>query len=166
MNAASCHDRSMQEQAYEKPAETAAVVWSQPSAGLRLGLALGPNRHTVEIYLENVGRSPLDVMSHVAAQEKHLDWYTLQLQDASDAVRTLKLLGPRRESGPVKVALKPGGRISHTVDLAVWAERPINGGKPLAKGSYQVSATYSVPAGDGRWTGRLDAGPLTLAYAN
>jgi hypothetical protein len=161
----SCHDRSMQEQAYEKTPDSSAIVWSPSSSGLRLGLGPGANRHSVTLYLENTGRDPLDVMSHVAAQEKHLDWFTLQLRDASGATRTLKLLGPRRESGPVKVALKPGARIEHAVDLATWAERAINSGKALAPGTYQVSATYSV-SGDGRWTGTLDAGPLTLVVAN
>lgn len=103
------------------------------------------------------------MMSHVAAQENHLDWYTLQLRDASGAIRTLKLLGPRRESGPVKVELKPGARIEHSIDLTVWAERPINGGKPLAAGTYQVTATYDVPPGDGRWSGHLDAEGWKLA---
>lgn len=158
-----CHDRPVQEQAYA--ADSAPIVWGQPSGGLRLGLGPGANRHSVVMYLENVGKERLDVMSHVAAQEKHLDWYTLQLQDAAGASRTLKLLGPRRESSPVKVTLKPGARIEHAVDLATWTERPINGGKPLAPGTYQVSATYSVPPEDDRWTGKLDAGPFTLAFA-
>jgi hypothetical protein len=161
----SCHDRAMQEQAYEKTPESSAILWSPSSSGLRFGIGPGTNRRSVAMYLENTGKAQLDVMSHVAAQEKHLDWYTLQLRDASGATRTLKLLGPRRESGPVKVALKPGARIEHAVDLAFWAERPINGGKPLVAGTYQVSATYSVPSGDGRWTGKLDAGPLTLVIA-
>jgi hypothetical protein len=124
------------------------------------------NRHTVTIYLESTGKDQLDVLSHVAAQEKHLDWYSLQLRNAGGTNRILKLLGPRRESGPVKVVLRPGARIEHAVDVAAWAERPINGGTPLPAGAYQISATYDVPPGEGRWSGRLEAGPLVfdLAY--
>jgi hypothetical protein len=158
----SCHDHRVQENGRDMTA-AATIVWSQPSGGLRLGLAPGAgSSHTVSIYLENVGDGRLEVLSHVAAQEKHLDWYTLQLEGPGGTSRTLKLLGPRRESGPVKVTLERGARVEHTVDVAMWAGRPINGGKPLATGTYQVRVVYDVPPGDGAWSGRLVAGPVAF----
>jgi hypothetical protein len=157
-----CSDHALQGRSHDMTTAKSSMVWGQPVAGLRLGLGTGATAGTVTIYLENTGTAPLQVLSHVAAQEKHLDWYTLQVQDGGRASRTLKLLGPRRESGKVQVPLAAGARIEHAVDVAAWAKRPINGGQPLAAGSYQVSAVYDVPAGADHWSGRLEAGPAPL----
>jgi len=135
----------------------ARASWGRPSNGLRLGIAVeGPVAH---LLLEDVGDGPLEVMSHVeAGGEVHLDWFTIVVGE-----RVIELAGPRNRSALVPVTLEPGGRLHHAVDVAAWAARPQNGGEALAPGEHPARATYEVGPERDRWSGRLEAGPVTLS---
>jgi hypothetical protein len=111
----------------------------------------------VRLTLENVGRRPLEVLSHVAAGEIHLDWFTIHLDD-----RRIVLLDSRNRSIPVRARLAPGESLAHDVDLAAWAMRGPNGRAPLAPGDHEARGSYEVPADETAWTGRLEAGPVPL----
>ena len=143
-----------------KGSRMSAITWGDAVGGLRLGVSTDTN--VVRVHLENVGKEPLDVLSHVLANEVHLDWYLLHLEDEKGQARLLRLWDDRDESGAVRVRLEPGARIKHDVDVVSWSARPINGEKTLAPGSYKVRASYNVQPGRNTWTGRLEAGPVTL----
>lgn len=140
--------------------DKAEIHWGTPVNGLRLGIAGGAG--VAELSLENVGGAPLRVLSHVNAGEVHLDWFTLELRDSRGAARTLHLMAERNKSGRVEVTLAPGQNLAHRVDLQAWAARPDNGGKDLAAGDYEVTATYEVASGEPVWSGKLTAGPTTV----
>ena len=125
-------------------------------------LGLAAHRAVVEFYLKNVGTEPLDVLSHVSADIDHLDWYELKLVDQAREERVLRFIDDRDKAGSVKVHLLPDETIEHSVNLREWAKRRINGEENLASGEYEVWATYEVTAPDDNWTGRLEAGPLTI----
>lgn len=141
-----------------------AATWGEPVDGLRLGLA--PRDAAIELVLQNVGETDLEVLSHVAAGEIHLDWYTLRLQDAGGDTRTLRLLDARDESGVVRATVAPGESVRHRVAVGEWAARPVNGGQPLAPGTYQVSATYAAPPRGKTWSGEIEAGPVQWTAAS
>lgn len=143
--------------------DKAEIHWGTPVNGLRLGIAGGAG--VAELSLENVGGSPLRVLSHVNAGEIHLDWFTLALRDGRGAERTLHLLADRNKSAQVEVALAPGQHLQHRVDLQAWAARSDNGGKALAEGDYEVRATYEVEPGEAHWSGKLAAGPVSVHVA-
>ena len=126
---------------------------------MTLGLSAG--KTTVKFYLKNVGDAPADVLSHVNAGDEHLDWYSLRMENEKGETRTLRFFESRDKSGSVKAHLEPGESLHHSVDVAGWAVRPVNGAEPLA-GTYEVYAVYEVsPPGD-NWSGRLEAGPVTM----
>lgn len=147
----------------EDESGSGAITWGRPSRGLRLGLAAGAG--VVGLHLENVGAGPLEVLSHVEAEETHLDWYGLTLEDAGGRTRRLHLSDRRDKSGAVSARLEPGEGVRHELDVSEWAARAVNGAEPLAPGTYQLSAVYEVDSGEGAWSGRLEAGPVTLNVA-
>ena len=142
--------------------DKAEIHWGTPVNGLRLGVAGGAG--VAELSLENIGGTPLRVLSHVNAGEVHLDWFTLELRDRRGE-RTLHLMAERNKSGRVEVTLAPGQSLEHRVDLQAWAVRPDNGGKDLAEGDYELRASYEVPSGEPVWSGKLTAGPATVHVA-
>jgi hypothetical protein len=115
---------------------------------------------TVGLHLQNTGDTPLEVMSHVATHELHLDWYTLQVTPPDGAPFTVRLYDSRNRSAPIKKTLAPGEALAHRIDAAAWAARPVNGSHTLLPGRYQLAAAYDVPTDEGAWAGRLDAGPV------
>jgi hypothetical protein len=58
----------------------AQIAWGKPAAGLRLGLAA--DGVIVTFTLENVSDKQIEILSHVAAQDKQLDWTTLRVAEA------------------------------------------------------------------------------------
>src|SRR5215510_182912 len=54
-----------------------SVAWGQAVSDLRFGITVEGT--SVVFHLENVGKAKLEVWSHVATHETHLDWYALQL---------------------------------------------------------------------------------------
>ncbi len=152
--------------AHPTPPGHEAVAWSHPAHGLRLGLSA--EGATVRLSLENVGHSPLEVFSHVEAGEDQYDWYTIHLRDAHGHSRTLAFVADRDESARITAHLDAGGRLTNTIDLAAWAQQPINGDQPLAPGAYEADAAYEVPpsAAEKCWTGRLEAGPAKFTVPN
>ncbi|RIK46865.1 MAG: hypothetical protein DCC58_01700 [Chloroflexi bacterium] len=135
-----------------------ALTWGQPQGGLRLGLAADGAQITLA--LENIGKQPLEVLSHVEAGEIHLDWYTLHVASGTAPPRLIHLLDDRDESAIIRATLAPQQRLQHTIDLQAWASRPANGGAPFPPGDYQLNATYSVTPRGAVWAGRLEAGPV------
>lgn len=140
------------------------IVWGKASEGLALGLSSSVT-NVARLYLKNAGNKALTVLSHVEAGERHYDWYTLRLEDAHGNSRTLRLIAARERSAAVPATLKPGESLEHAVDVLSWAAREVNGGKALSAGSYKVFGVYEVRTNEGRWHGRLEAGPVTLKVA-
>jgi hypothetical protein len=141
----------------------AAITWGQPVDNLRLGLTTAGT--TVGLHLQNTGATPLEVMSHVATHELHLDWYTLQVTPPDGAPFTIRLYDSRNRSAPIKQTLAPGEALAHRIDAVAWAARPANGSHTLSPGMYQLAASYDVPADAGVWAGRLKAGPVEWVLA-
>jgi hypothetical protein len=120
--------------------------------------AEGPVAHLV---LEAVADGPLEVLSHVqAGGEVHLDWFAI-LVGVPDGMRRIRLAGPRNRSARVQVTLSPGEQVHHAVDVAAWAARAL--GRPLDPGEHEARAVYEVGPEEGAWSGRLEAGPVTLS---
>lgn len=136
------------------------VTWGRPEGGLALGLSA--EGAFARLHLRNVGAEPLTVLSHVVADGFHFDWYRLTLRDADGSARVLSLYDDRDESEVVTSRLAPGESLQHKVDLQAWARRAVNGAAPLAPGAYRMSAEYEVSPRGAAWSGRLEAGPVTL----
>jgi hypothetical protein len=139
------------------------VSWGEPDGGLRLGLSA--EDRLAELYLQNVGNVPLEVLSHVSAHELHLDWYRLRVKNESGFDRQLHLLDNRNRSVVIRAELKPGEHLQHIADVGEWASRRANGAQPIAPGSYQLFATYDVADEEDCWRGHLEAGPVTLTIS-
>src|SRR5689334_19177454 len=135
-----------------------SIAWGQAVSDLRLGLTTEGT--SVVFQLKNVGKTKLEVWSHVATHETHLDWYTLQLTRDGTS-RELRFSDDRDRSAKIKATLDPGGRLSHKVDVAAWAARAANGSQPLAPGSYTATATYEVTDGP-VWLGKIASGPVAI----
>jgi hypothetical protein len=135
-----------------------SIAWGQVVSDLRLGLSVDGT--SAVFHLENVGKAKLEVWSHVATVETHLDWYALLLVHNGSA-RDLRFVDDRNRSAPIKVTLDPGARVSHKVDVAAWAARAANNSQPLAPGSYSATATYEVTDGP-VWHGKLASGQVAL----
>lgn len=125
-------------------------------------LGLSADKTITEFYIKNAGTDPVDVLSHVSADYKHLDWYKLKMDNDKGETRILRFLEARDKSGFVKAHLAAGESIHHSVDLAEWAVRPINGAEPLTAGTYNVYGFYEVSSPGDNWTGRLEAGPVAM----
>jgi len=138
--------------------DRSSIAWGQPVSDLRFGVAVEGT--SVVFHLENTGKTKLEVWSHVATHETHLDWYALQLT-RDDKVRELRFVDDRNRSAPIKVTLDPGGRLHHKVDVAAWAARGANGSQPLTPGSYTAKATYEVSDGP-VWHGKLASGQVAI----
>lgn len=139
----------------------AAIVWGKPVGGLRLGV--GSDGVRVVLALENVGITPLEVLSHVQTHELQFDWYTITLRGQDGRTRKLALVDERRRSWFVRATLAPAGKLEHRIDVSDWAGRLVNDSQPLGPGTYEVSASYEVSEPGGTsWSGRLEAGPATL----
>ncbi|MEU4242375.1 hypothetical protein [Actinoplanes sp. NPDC026619] len=133
------------------------IAWGDPDGGLRLGLAAAGG--SLEVSLANVGDKPLTVLSYIATGGRdHLDWFTVTLAGGADRPHQLQFIDDRDRSAKVREELEPGGSLTHVIDLADWAARPINAGRPLAAGHYRATASYQVEGEPGAWTGRLDSG--------
>lgn len=145
----------------DKPAAAppaSRVAWGKPAAGLRLGLEA--DGASVTFTLENVSAAPIEVLSHVATHEQHLDWFTLRVTDGPTP-RELQFTDARNRSAPVKVMLAPGASLRHRVDAAAWALRTINGARALSPGAHAASAVYAVTDA-AVWSGRLASGEVSL----
>jgi hypothetical protein len=136
----------------------ANIAWGKAAAGLRLGVAA--DRLNVTFTLENVSDKKIEILSHVAAQEKHLDWTTLRVTETGKR-REIRFVDDRNRSGSIKVMLDPGGKVSHQMDVANWAGRTVNGARALAPGSHTASAVYAVSDAS-VWTGRIESGEISL----
>lgn len=139
------------------------VVWGKAVDGLALGLS-SPTKNVVRLHLKNAGNKVLDVWSYVEAEEVHLDFFQLRLENGG--TRELRLYDDREESASVDATLKPGETLRHDLDVEDWSGREVNGGQALPAGKYRVWATYEVKKDDGKhWRGRLEAGPANLTIA-
>ena|SRR5436190_15957585 len=141
------------------PAGT-SICWGRPQRGLMLGLSA--HETIAGFHLKNVGADPLNVLSHVSADIDHLDWYELKIMNQQGIARVLRFIDDRDKAGFVKVHLSAGESIHHSVNVCEWARRPINSEEELARGRYEVWASYEVTIPDDNWTGSLKAGPVAM----
>lgn len=126
-----------------------------------LELLAGARKSAAVLTLRNCGTTPITVLSHVDAGERHYDWFTIELERAGET-RVLRLYDDRNESARVTAELAPGDGLEHVIDVGAWARRAVNGGRPLAAGTYRLSATYEVTEPDAPWRGTLRSDPSEL----
>ena len=137
------------------------IAWGEPEGGLRLGLSAAGEG--LAFHLENVGDEPLTVLSYVATGGRtQFDWLTVTLTGGDGPPKQLQFIDDRDRSAKVRAELAPGESLTHPIDLAGWAARPINGGRPLA-GHFQATAVYLVEGEAGAWMGRLDSGTAEVS---
>jgi hypothetical protein len=120
----------------------------------------------ITITLTNQGPEMLKVLSHIAAHETHLDPFQAQLEPATlcplptslsdDPVsRTIGFTDERDKSAPVIKNLRHGDFIRHQIDLQAWAQRKVNGGKPIKPGCYNLVMSYTVRDQEEVWNGTV-----------
>ncbi len=119
-----------------------------------LDLRIGARGSSAIVTLYNGGRDALKVLSHVDANDRHYDWFTIVLEGASET-RALHFADERDESNRVIVDLAPGEDLEHVIDVVAWARRKANGARPLASGTYRMWATYEVSDPAPVWNGKL-----------
>jgi hypothetical protein len=148
--------------------------WGVAVDGLRLGVAV--DGRTLIVHLENVGKVPLYVMSHISSHELQNDWLSAKLTDSTGASRTVAFDDIRDKSVAVPARIEPGKELVNRLDVVDWANRKRNGAAsvtPLAAGTYRLTATYTTTAGDyasstappagvHAWVGKLESGGVTL----
>lgn len=139
------------------PGAPCAAKGYHAPAGALPKLSLATRGSLLDVTYENAGTAPVCLYTHVATHEEHFDWLTVELIDAGGHVRSLGFSDMRDKSAPVSVELAPGQRVTKTVDVAAWAARGINGKKPLAAGTYQLTAAYDSGREDWVWSGKLTA---------
>jgi len=113
--------------------------------------------------LKNAGDASLVVNAAVVGAERHLDWYRVVF-DVGGEHRELRFDDERNRAGTERKTLAPGDSHTEEVDLAAWARRPRNGGKPLPSGSGTLRAFYEVEGDSQAWNGKLEAGPIEVAF--
>ena len=136
-----------------KPSE--AEPGSKSAAGVAFTVV--PHGAQLELTWRNTAGTAIRLATHVFAGENHYDWVKVTLTDRAGASRRLQFMDNRDESAPVAVDLAAGASTSATIDLAAWAKRPINGGTPLAPGSYDAKVVYDSSREHEVWAGRLEA---------
>jgi hypothetical protein len=147
----------------EKHAAASAEETHMMSSVCDPTLELATEGTTAIVTLRNRCDRAITVLSHVEAGDKHLDWYRFRIVDRSTRQsRELKIIDDRDESSRVTVYLEPGKSVEHRVDLAVWARRGVNGAKPIAPGTYDLTVDYEVRDNGTFWRGRLEAGPAAI----
>jgi hypothetical protein len=132
---------------------------SAQTDGLELTVAVA--ELVLHVALANRSREPLS--AYFAADGptgRHHDFLTVELT-GQGAPRTLRFTGDRNASTTGLVRLAHGEHVADDIALNAWARAPINGGAPLARGEYALTATYSVDQ-PGVWSGSLSAGPVRL----
>lgn len=144
--------------------EPASPDPSGSQGGLTLGFSAAGT--LARLTLRNTGPTPLRLISHVDAGERHYDPFVITLVDVNEVMRTLRFIADRNESARVVVELAPGADLEHEIDLAAWALRPVNGGRPLAGGAYDAEARYQVAPEPGLWSGSLASGWIRLFVPN
>lgn len=130
---------------------------AQTSQRSEVRLAAHATGASLEVAWTNATSSALKIATHVFAGEKHFDWLTVTLVDAAGAARKLQFVDDRDESGTVAVEVAPGATIRETIDLAQWAARRANGGRPLAAGTYRAQVVYDSHGQARGWVGRIEA---------
>ena len=127
----------------------------------------------ITITLTNQGPEILKVLSHIAAHEIHLDPFQAQIEPATicplptslsdDPVsRTIGFTDERDKSAPVIKNLRHGDFIRHQVDLQAWAQREVNGGKPIKSGCYNLVMSYTVRDQEEVWNGTVSSPEVKL----
>ena len=111
----------------------------------------------LELTWRNATGAAIKLATHVFAGENHYDWVKVTLTDRAGASRRLQFMDNRDESAPVVVDLAAGASTTATIDLVAWAKRPINGGTPLAAGSYDAKVVYDSSREHDIWAGKLES---------
>ena len=138
---------------------TSATARSGP-----LGLAVAVHGTSLRVTLANHGDETLWVYFGVqSATGIHHDYLTVELAGQA-GTRLLRFTGARDDSPIGIVELASGAEIADELDLAAWATDPINGGTPLMRGAYALTATYRVQR-PRAWSGSVSAGPVRLLVA-
>lgn len=129
---------------------------SRPAAG---GIAFAVHARGVHLELSwrNTGSALIHLATHVFVGENHYDWVTVTLTDRSGTSRKLEFMEDRDESELIVRELAAGATVTETIDLGIWAKRPVNGGTPLASGSYDAKVVYDTSREQHMWSGRLEA---------
>jgi hypothetical protein len=139
------------------PAAPSATKGQRAPAGAVPKLSVATRGALLDVIYENSGTAPVSIYTHIATHEEQVDWLTVELTDAAGHARTIGFTDARDKSAPVSVELAPGQRVTVTLDVVAWAARGVNGGKPLAAGTYQLSAVYDSSREDRAWSGKLAA---------
>jgi hypothetical protein len=149
--AASCRKEPLMTEGKASEAESAAKAVA--------GVAFTVAAHGAQLELtwRNTTGAAIKLATHVFAGENHYDWVKVTLTDRAGASRRLQFMDNRDESAPVVVDLAAGASTTATIDLAAWARRPINGGAPLAPGSYDAKVVYDSSREHDVWAGKLEA---------
>jgi hypothetical protein len=139
------------------PGASSATQGYRAPAGALPKLSVATRGVLLDVTYENAGTAPVAIYTHVATHEEQNDWLTVELTDAGGRARTVGFTDARDKSVPVSVELASGQRVTKTLDVAAWAARAVNGGKPLAAGTYELSAVYDSSKEDRVWAGKLTA---------
>jgi hypothetical protein len=139
-----------------------AAASKSSASGLSLSASVTGTQ--LKLTLENHGAAPVKVNSHVKAGSRvDLDWFTATVR-IDGTTRELKFTGPRDRSARVQETLAAGGSLHHDVDLAWWAQQPINGGRPLPTGKGTLVASYEVTGDASVWNGRIEAPAVDIRW--
>jgi hypothetical protein len=118
-------------------------------------------RGDLTVTLTNVSTDPVPVWWEVEGPEGPLyDCLSVELTRPG-AKRTLLLTGDRNASTVGRVVLAPRAGRSAELDLAAWADAPVNGLEALAAGEYSATVRYRCDEPD-CWRGELAAAPVSV----
>jgi hypothetical protein len=166
--------------AYAAPPDRGGgLLFGAPVRGVALGCRLAAKQVKngeavwIELALRNVGEQPVALRSHVQADERHYDWFEVELtyptpsregcngRYAGKRRQVVRLVAAREKSAPITVTLAPGKELVHRLDLAAWARRQ-GSTSAIVAGFYQLRPRYTVRGEKTVWAGRLTCPALQL----
>lgn len=141
-----------------------SIAWGNEANSLRIG-ALVNNSGQLDIYIQNVGASPVALWSHNWVSDQVTEYAYLGLFFISDSGKKYGMGFSEAEqmSAPVYDTLERGEFLHHTIDIEKWRTSKKNKLYPIPPGKYKVTAVYENRNKESElWSGRIESGVVEI----
>src|SRR5687767_6609015 len=113
------------------------ISWGKEQNGLQLGISF--QRDSLEIYIKNVTKSPINFCRHINSKE--LEFYRLEFSNSQNKVYNI-FVGTELSKGtqPHIFIIMPDETIVQKVYIEEWKDK--NGNVSIPKGTYKLFVYY------------------------
>jgi hypothetical protein len=84
------------------------------------------NKTDIKLTLTNSSNAALYLYCHVAAEEKHYDFFHIEARTPDGDEMHFSLYEDRLKSAPIVELVQSQHSFSHTINLVHWANKPVN----------------------------------------